>query len=342
MLPRGRKAHLIRTAGKKGTTQHTDIVGKSSAMESVHTLIRKVAGSTATILLVGETGTGKELVAQAIHDCSKRKTAPFIAVNCSALAETLLESELFGHEKGAFTDAVKSKPGRFELADTGTLFLDEIGDLSPAIQVKLLRVLQEGEFQRVGGEHPLRTDTRIISATNRDLELEVQEGRFRQDLYYRIHVIRIELPPLRERKEDIPELARYFLKKLKQSGRCKVDSISPSAIKVLTEHPWPGNVRELENAVERAVILSESASLKAESFASLKTGSPGLTTRLLVRDLRKLVTPDMPLGKLIDAMGELTQLEVRAALKRTRGDKEKAARLLGISPQELQAPGKKQ
>ncbi len=333
---------MIRTSKKKGQARQTDIVGKSSAMKPVRTLIRKVADSSVTILLLGETGTGKELVARAIHDCSKRKAAPFIAVNCSALAETLLESELFGHERGAFTDAVKSKPGRFELADTGTLFLDEIGDLSPVIQVKLLRVLQEGEFQRVGGEHPLRTDTRIISATNRDLEQEVREGRFRQDLYYRIHVVRIELPPLRERKEDIPELARYFLKKLKQSGYSRVSSISPAAIKVLTEYPWPGNVRELENAIERAVVLSEDTSLKPKSFASLKTGSPGLTNRLLARQLHKLVTPYTPLGKLIDAMEEVTRLEVRAALKRTRGDKEKAARLLGISPCELQVTCKKQ
>ncbi|GIV15045.1 MAG: acetoacetate metabolism regulatory protein AtoC [Armatimonadota bacterium] len=234
------------------------IVGNSEAMQKVYDMIQKVAASNATVLIRGESGTGKELVAKAIHHNSSRAKGPFIAVSCAALPETLLESELFGHEKNAFTGATAQKPGRFELAHKGTLFLDEIAEVTPAIQVKLLRVLQEHEFERLGGTKTIKVDVRLIAATNKDLEEMVRKNAFREDLYYRLHVIEIYLPPLRERKEDIPLLVEHFLKRYSGENGKRIKSVAPEAMDILMKYRWPGNVRELENTIERAVVLAES------------------------------------------------------------------------------------
>lgn len=233
-----------------------EIVGSSGKMQEVYKIIERVADSSATILVRGESGTGKELVARAIHFNSSRKSNPFIAVSCAALPETLLESELFGHEKGAFTGAVGQKAGRFELAHKGTLFLDEIPELSPAMQVKLLRVLQGREFERVGGTKTVRVDVRLIAATNRDLEQAVADGTFRTDLYYRLQVIQIFIPPLRERKEDIPALVEHFIGKFNKQNGKNIRFLNPEALDLFMKYNWPGNVRELENAIERGVVLT--------------------------------------------------------------------------------------
>lgn len=238
-------------------SQTGDMIGISGGMKDVFRMIERVADTNATVLLRGESGTGKELAARALHNNSRRREKPFVAVSCAALPETLLESELFGHEKGAFTGAISRKPGRFELADNGTLFLDEICEMSPGIQVKLLRVLQEREFERVGGTKPVKVDVRLITATNRDPEEEIKKGTFRADLYYRLQVLQITLPPLRERREDIPPLAEYFLEKFNKKNNRAVKRISREAMNLLKEHDWPGNVRELENTIERAVVLSD-------------------------------------------------------------------------------------
>jgi PAS domain S-box-containing protein len=233
------------------------ITGKSRAMRDIYDLINEVADSTATVLVCGESGTGKELIADAIHFRSKRSDKPFVKVNCSALPETLLESELFGHVKGSFTGAVSDKEGRFEFADGGTLFLDEIGDVSPLVQVKLLRVLQEKTFERVGSNKSIKVDVRIITATNRDLAAMVREGRFREDLYYRLNVIPIKIPPLRERAEDIPLLVNVFMEKFSKETGKKISRIDEDALALFLDYNWPGNIRELENAVEHAFVRSK-------------------------------------------------------------------------------------
>ncbi|MBI3804476.1 MAG: sigma-54-dependent Fis family transcriptional regulator [Nitrospirae bacterium] len=250
----------------KGQATFTQIIGKSEKMRRVLDLVRKVADSRSNILIYGESGTGKELIARAIHYNSSRRDRSFVTVNCSALPEALLESELFGHMKGSFTGAIGNKEGLFEIAHEGSIFLDEIGETSLSIQVKLLRVLQEREFRRVGGTKDLKVDVRIIAATNRDLEKMIAEGKFREDLYYRLDVIPIDLPPLRERPEDIPLLADFFLRKFTQSLGKEIDGIEPEAVRVLMSHEWKGNVRELENVVERAVALSSSRMLTLEDF----------------------------------------------------------------------------
>jgi Nif-specific regulatory protein len=232
------------------------IVGDSPAMREVYRLVRLVAPTPASVLLVGETGTGKEVLARAIHRLSPRSEGPYVRVNCCALAESLLESELFGHVKGAFTGAIDNKTGRFEAAHGGTIFLDEIASMTPKLQVKLLRVLQEKEFERVGESRTIRVDTRVIAATNQYLEDEITAGRFRDDLYYRLNVVAIELPPLRERREDIPALARFFLERHSEEHRRDAPELTRDVIQILLDHDWPGNVRELENYMERAVVLS--------------------------------------------------------------------------------------
>lgn len=242
------------------------MIGDSSAMREVYRLTRRVAASSATVLLTGETGTGKELIARAVHDLSQRATGPFIRVNCGALSESLLESELFGHAKGAFTSAHENRTGRFEAAHGGSIFLDEINSVSYKLQVKLLRVLQEHEFERVGDTRTIRVDCRIIAATNCDLLDEVDEGRFREDLYYRLNVIPIYLPPLRERDADVAQLAQFFAKRFAQKDNRSAPKIGPDAIKTLTKYSWPGNVRELENYIERAIVLSDAPTLSAEDF----------------------------------------------------------------------------
>ena len=229
---------------------------RNSQMKKIYELAKKVAPSSSTILILGESGTGKEVLAKYIHFCSKRK-GPFVTINCAAIPEELLEAELFGYEKGAFTGAIKSKPGKFEIANKGTLFLDEIGDLSLKLQAKLLRVIQEKQVERLGSDHSIKVDVRILAATNKDLEKEVQEGRFREDLFFRLNVIPIKLPPLRERKEDIPLLTQFFLKRICEREGIEEKKLTSQAIKALLNYPWPGNIRELENFIERVVILSE-------------------------------------------------------------------------------------
>ena len=254
-----------------------DLIGKSAVMQNLFGLIRNVAPTQATVLITGESGTGKELVAKAIHTLSPRRYQPFIALSCGALPDTLLESELFGYEKGAFTGAGHTKKGRFELADGGTLFLDEIGEISLKTQIDLLRVLQEKEFRRLGGTEVIKVDVRIISATNRDLAEALRQGIFRSDLFYRLNVVSIPLPPLRDRKEDIPLLAKHFLKRYSIEINKKVDRLEPRALESLMNYNWPGNVRELENAVERGVVISQSRELTEKDFAFLQSGPAPLS-----------------------------------------------------------------
>jgi len=240
------------------------VIGAGKPMREVARITRQVAPSRACVLIVGETGTGKELIARALHDLSPRQSGPYIRVNCGALTESLLESELFGHVKGSFTGAVDNRTGRFEAAHLGSIFLDEINSTSPKLQVKLLRVLQEGEFERVGDVKTVKVETRIIAATNRDLLDEIDAGRFREDLYYRLNVVPIDLPPLRERREDIPVLIEYFLKRYSDQNRREVRRIHPEAMRLLRDHDWPGNVRELQNYIERAVVLGEGPEMLVE------------------------------------------------------------------------------
>ena len=293
------------------------IVGASPAMRAALALARRVAPTRSTVLLTGETGTGKELVAGLVHAESTRAARPFVKVNCAALPETLLESELFGHERGAFTGADRMRTGRFEQADGGTLFLDEVGDMSPATQVKLLRVLQDGEFHRVGGTRALRCDVRIVAATNQDLEARMREGLFREDLYFRLHVIRIHLPPLRERAGDVEALALHFLARFaRELGRPRL-AFAPDALERILAHPWPGNVRELRNAVERAALLSEGDEVRPETL--------GLAP--------PRAEPDFP-GEVL-ALDELERAAVLEALRRARFVQKDAAALLGVTRRKL-------
>jgi two-component system response regulator AtoC len=319
------------------------IVGTSPAMRAVYRLVRLVAPTRATVLLVGETGTGKELIARAIHQLSPRADGPYIRVNCGALTETLLESELFGHVKGAFTGAVDNKTGRFEAAHTGTIFLDEIASMSPKLQVKLLRVLQEQEFERVGDSRTIRVDTRVIAATNVALEEEVSAGRFRDDLYYRLNVVPIYLPPLRERKEDIPALAEFFLRRYCQENQKEIKGIEPEAMQLLLEHNWPGNVRELENDIERAVVLCQEDWITAEMIREqLQTARrlrtprsqgesvPELISRLVRAGLRQFA--DDASGKLYERLvGGLERELIEQVLRECHYTQIKAAARLGIN-----------
>jgi DNA-binding NtrC family response regulator len=250
------------------------VIGSAPAMLEVYRTTRQVAPTRACVLIIGETGTGKELIARAVHDLSARATGPYIRVNCGALTESLLESELFGHVRGAFTNAVENRTGRFEAAHTGSIFLDEINSTSPKLQLKLLRVLQEGEFERVGDTKTIRVDTRFVAATNRDLVEEIQGGRFREDLYYRLNVVPIYLPPLRERREDVPELVHFLLKKYGEQNRREIKGVHREAMRLLTEHDWPGNVRELQNYVERAVVLWDGPELLPHHLPDPLRGEP--------------------------------------------------------------------
>jgi Nif-specific regulatory protein len=295
----------------------SNIIGKSKAMQEVYDQIAQVSQSGTTALIRGESGTGKELVANAIHYNSLRSGRPFIKVNCAALPETVIESELFGHEKGAFTGAVSQRKGRFELADGGTIFLDEIGDLSPATQIKLLRVLQEKELERVGGATTVKADVRVIAATNRNLEELIEDGRFRQDLYYRLNVFPIHVPPLRERGTDVLLLANYFADRFSRDNHKEIKRISTPAIDMLMSYHWPGNVRELENCVERAVLLSNDDVIHGHHLP------PTLQTAEASGTVHKGTLPDT-----LDAVERELIVE---ALKNSRGNKAKAARTLGIS-----------
>jgi two-component system, NtrC family, response regulator HydG len=303
----------------------TGLVGSSEAMKRTHDQIRKVAATGATVLVLGESGTGKELVARAIHDGSPRRDKPFVSVSCAALPEGLLESELFGHEKGAFTGAVRRKLGRFELAHEGTLFLDEIGEIPPAIQVKLLRVLQEQRFERVGGEETIEVDVRVVSATNRDLAAAAKAGRFREDLYYRLNVVPILLPPLRERPGDVEELARFFLaRSAPRIGRA-VKGFAPEALELLRRHRWPGNVRELENVVDQALVFAEHELVGPEDLPEgLRHAPPAPALPVPAGD-----------RSLTDVLEDLERGLILAAYEKARGVKAETARLLGIKPSAL-------
>ncbi len=261
--------------GLELNTNHFNIVGSSATMQEVFRVLSKVAPTDSTILIFGESGTGKELIARAAHFNSHRRHKPLIAVNCGAIPDDLLESELFGHEKGSFTGAIRTRVGRFELAHEGTIFLDEIGNMSPSLQVKILRVLQEQVFERVGGDKSIQTNARIVAATNADLEKKIEDGSFREDLYYRLNVIPITLPPLRERKGDIPILANYFFEKYRKSHNAMVEEISESAMNVLANYEWHGNVRELENIMERMVILCHGKRILTTDLPEKLTGSNG-------------------------------------------------------------------
>jgi DNA-binding NtrC family response regulator len=299
------------------------IVGASGALQSVLGIVKKVAKSNTTVLIRGETGTGKELIAGAIHHNSLRAARNFVKVNCAALQENLLESELFGHEKGAFTGADKQRVGRFEQADGGTLFLDEIGDMSPNTQAKILRVLQEHEFERLGGTRTLRVDVRLIAATNRSLPQMVAAGQFREDLYYRLNVVSIETPPLRERKEDIQALAAFFLRRFVGELKKRVDGVSNEALKLLMRYNWPGNIRELENAIERGVLLTEGPQLSA---ADLRLGELS-TTQASGESSPVVKIP--PTGI---ALEEIERQSIVEALKMSNWVQKDAAELLSISP----------
>jgi two-component system response regulator HydG len=301
------------------------IVGTADAMQAVYKIIDKVARTDATVAIAGESGTGKELVARAIHDASARSEGPFIAVNCGALAENLLESEIFGHERGAFTGAVRRKLGRFELADGGSLFLDEVGDIPASLQVKLLRVLQEQTFERVGGERTVRVDVRIIAATNRSLQDEVQAGRFREDLYYRLMMIPITLPPLRERREDIPLLVEHFIAKHAPRTNPDVKGLRDEALGRLMAYHWPGNVRELENAVAQALVFAESDRIDVAALPTVIQGEPD-------GDLLSVPKGEMALPEILD---ELERQLILKAFKRAKGVKTETARLLGIKTSAL-------
>ncbi len=301
------------------------IVGTSDAMQAIYKIIDKVAKTDATVAITGESGTGKELVARAIHNASNRSEGPFIAVNCGALAETLLESELFGHERGAFTGAVRRKLGRFELADGGSLFLDEVGDIPASLQVKLLRVLQERTFERVGGERSVQVDVRIIAATNRSLQDEVAAGRFRDDLYYRLMMIPITLPPLRERTEDIPLLVEHFIAKHAPRTNPDVKGLRDEALGRLMAYHWPGNVRELENAVAQALVFSESDRIEVKSLPTVIQGEPD-------GDHLSVPKGQMALPEILD---ELERQLILKAFKRAKGVKTETARLLGIKTSAL-------
>jgi DNA-binding NtrC family response regulator len=270
------RGYSVRNTAESIDEPLPEIVGESRAMRDVYRLTRLVAPTRASVLLVGETGTGKELIARALHRLSPRADGPYVRVNCGALSESLLESELFGHVKGAFTGALDNKTGRFEAAHGGTIFLDEISSMSFKLQVKLLRVLQENEFERVGESRTIRVDTRVVAATNQYLEDEIEAGRFRDDLYYRLNVVPIHLPPLRDRREDIPRLARFFLQRYSEENRRDAPDLAPEVLKVLMAHDWPGNVRELENSIERLVVLSNGAPLSAAMLSM-----PGPSTRRL-------------------------------------------------------------
>jgi DNA-binding NtrC family response regulator len=317
-----REAETLRDQVRERTRFH-NIIGDSPQQQGVYDVIRRAANTRATVLILGESGTGKELIAQALHQESPRKDKAFVRVHCAALSESLLESELFGHEKGSFTGAVARKEGRFELADGGTLFLDEIGEISPAVQVKLLRVLQQREFERVGGTQTIKVDVRIVAATHRDLAAEVKTGRFREDLFYRLNVVSVTLPPLRERKSDIPALVSHFLEKYGDSYGKPVKGLAPGTLQALLAHDWPGNIRELENAIERAVVLAQGSELTAD-------------------DLPPVLRGPRPLGSASNnlipgaSMAAIEREAILRTLEMVQGSTSRAAEILGISVRKIQ------
>jgi len=301
-----------------GVLDSKALVGQSPAFRAFYESLLQIAPSTASVLLTGESGTGKELAARALHGFSLRAKHPFVAVNCAALPESILEAELFGVERGAYTGAVSKRDGRFVRADKGTLFLDEVGDMSPTAQVKLLRVLQEGEIERLGGTQAIKVDVRFIAATHKNLHKEVQEGRFREDLFYRLNVVELHVPSLASRREDIPLLAEHFLKRFCLKNNKTLQGLTPEALEALENHAWPGNVRELEHAMERAVVLCRNTSIELSDLPeSVRKGPKGYASQMLI-----------PMGT---PMEEIERRVIHETLRYTRGDKNLAARLLGIA-----------
>ncbi len=323
------------------------IIGSSAIMQQIYKMIGQVAPTEVTVLLRGESGTGKELVARAIYHHSSRVGKPFLPVNCAAIPETLLESELFGHEKGAFTGALTRRIGKFEQCNGGTLFLDEIGDMTPATQAKVLRVLQDGQFERLGGTERITVDVRLIVATNKDLEKAIRESTFRQDLYYRLKVVTLYLPPLRERREDLPELVRYFLKRFGPQINPQVMEISPAALKKLMRNHWSGNVRELENAVQRALVIAKGNTLLPEDFLLEGVDSePGGAKESMAFEQRLHNLMGPVFKELVeqargnpgsDLMSTLEKIVIKRTLQETRGNQVQAAILLGISRNTLRS-----
>jgi DNA-binding NtrC family response regulator len=310
--------------------QFHNVLSKNPRMHAAFELIANVAHTTTTVLIEGETGTGKEQVARAIHQASVGRTGPLVAVNCAALPENLLESELFGHEKGAFTSAISARKGRFELADGGTIFLDEVGDVPAAMQAKLLRVLQERNFERVGGQQAIEVDVRVITATNRSLQKMVKDGKFREDLYYRLNVVKIDLPPLRDRPEDIPLLAQHFAEKYAGPGK-PLKQISPAAMEALMNYRWPGNIRELENAIERAVVTTRDNFIQVENLPP-EVLEPAAPKSGFSIDL------DKPLPDLVREMtARVEQQYIKKALKKASGNVGRCARICGLSRRSISA-----
>jgi two-component system response regulator HydG len=301
------------------------LIGGSPAMEAVRALIRQAAPTDVNVLIQGESGTGKELVANALHHLSGRSDGPLVKISCAAIPETLLESELFGHERGAFTGAAAAKPGKFELADGGSLLLDEIAEMSPSLQAKLLRVLQDGRFQRLGGTRELQADVRLLAATHADIPRALAEGKFRTDLYYRINTLQIPLPALRDRRDDIPLLAAHFLSRAAAAMSKPVCAIGPRALEQLIAHSWPGNVRELEHVVERAVALATGDTITAFTFAPAMAGAAGQTSP-------EGPQLSLPIGTTVD---EATRRLIQATVEQYGGNKLKAARILGIPPRTM-------
>ncbi len=306
------------------------LVGESEIMAKLHTQVQRAAASDATVIIHGESGTGKELVARMLHDLSPWKAGPFVTTHCAALAETLLESELFGHEKGSFTGAVKRKLGRFELADGGTIFLDEIGEISPAVQTKLLRVLQQKEIQRVGAEDTVKVNVRVVSATHRDLKAEVAAGRFREDLYYRLHIVPLTIPPLRERPEDIGILARHFVARHAPRINPKLKSISAEAVSALCRYAWPGNVRELENAIEQSLVFADGIELSEKDLPAFLQSATARAAS--VEGSLPIPHGDRPLP---DILEDLERQLIGRAYEKAKQVKTETARLLGIKTSAL-------
>jgi DNA-binding NtrC family response regulator len=308
----------------RGGVEFPEIIGESESMRAVLDIVRQSAGTKATVLILGESGTGKELIAQALHELSPRRHKPFIKLNCAALTDSLLENELFGHERGSFTGAITRSPGRFERAHEGSLFLDEAGDISPAMQVKLLRALQQREFERVGGGSTVQVDVRVIAATHRDLAAEVAAGRFREDLYYRLNVVSITVPPLRQRKEELAPLTRHFVHRFSEAYRKHVAAVEPAALEALRAYDWPGNVRELENAIERAVVLCPGDTVRVEDLP------PALSAR---RSSSGIIPGPMVPGA---SLYEIERYAILKTLAATHGSTSRAAEMLGISVRKVQ------
>lgn len=337
-----REIHVAEQSGSLDASRRYHIVGQSRGMKRVFDLIGKVADTPSTVLITGESGTGKELVASALHNQSIRADEPFIKVNCAAIPKELMESEFFGYEQGAFTGAVGSKPGRFELADGGTLFLDEIGEIPPAMQVKLLRALQESEFERVGGVTTMKVNVRLIAATNRNLEEEIAAGNFREDLYYRLNVVPLHLPALRDRREDVPLLVSAFIDKYNERLGRNATSISPEAMALLTGYQWPGNIRELENVVERTVLFVESNRIEVSDLPESLRGTQSVRTESDVAQSARQTAATQEVGQtsmkdiVRQATVEIERDLIIKALHETHGNVTRAAHLLQISRKGLQ------